>query len=79
MPCTPELDAFCQDYARAEGAGRYVYARCAERDHVTFCAAGDLCDHGTCLCTPTRECAPNFEVCVSDTPDGTHYCARMCE
>lgn len=78
-PCTPELEARCQQFAIEEAVGRLVYAHCVTVAGSTYCAAGDYCEaDGRCRCTATRQCADAIEVCVSDTADGPHYCLRIC-
>ncbi len=78
--CTAEIDAECERRASIAAAGRYSYSQCVtlETSRQSSCSAGDLCTEGRCRCTATRECTPVLEVCVSDTPDGPHYCARAC-
>ena len=79
-PCTPELEAICQERAAQQARGRVAYTRCVDHGSQAFCAVGDYCpdDAGRCRCTPTRECAGMAEVCVSDTVDSPRYCHPVC-
>lgn len=82
--CTSEIEAECQRRATEEAYGRYGHTHCVTLDngHQSACSLGDYCEGvpsgSLCRCTATRECAGDIEVCVSDTPDGAHYCAYVC-
>lgn len=83
--CTAEIERECVREAEAAALGRSVYTRCltiGDGVHMalqSYCVPGDICTPGVeCLCTPTRACANRIELCVSDAPDGSRYCARAC-
>lgn len=81
MPCDSEIEAECQRVAAILAHGRYGYSTCIAIDgHQSACSQGDYCPDGggRCRCTATRECGDVYEVCVSDTPDGPHYCQPRC-
>ncbi len=78
--CTPELEAECQRRATMQAFGRPAYSHCftLENGRQSSCSVGDYCADGACRCTATRYCVPGDDVCVSDTPDGRHYCIPIC-
>ena len=83
--CTSEIEQECVREAEAAALGRSVYTRCltiGDGVHMalqSYCVPGDICTPGVeCLCTPTRACANRIELCVSDAPDGSRYCATPC-
>ena len=86
-PCTPEIEATCQQRAMRDAHGRYGHSHCVQggdgvHEQVrSGCSLGDYCPDGptpTCRCTAGRICGGTFEVCVSDTPDGSRYCRPIC-
>lgn len=85
--CTPERSEQCRQLAMMLAPGRVAHATCLNYGRPgemieSLCTWGDHCPDGpytgTCRCNAAHYCAAQFDVCVSDTPDGPTYCAPWC-
>jgi hypothetical protein len=78
-PCTPTLDAICQQWAAQAAVGAYGHSRCFQDPQTGITACADPNCGGVCWCGPgVTTCNGATQVCASDTPGGALHCIAAC-